>query len=453
MSKKKILLCSLMVFILVCNCFTIRAEEEKENQYEKMKADAYAKPIDTNQIQDWPQAPAIYADAAIVMDMDTGAILMGKSIEEKHYPASITKLLTVLVTLENASLTDQVEFTEDSVSFLEYDDAHIGMRPGEIIKMEDALYAVLLASANEVSHAVAENVGKQYLGGDYDSFIEKMNIKSRELGCVNSHWVNSYGLHNEEHYTCAYDMAKIASELYSYDTFRHIMEKNEYKIGVTNLVKEERVFQQMHKMLNPYSEYYDENCIGGKTGYTEEAMNTLVTMEEKNDMRLVAVVLHDYGAETYKDTQKMLEYGFHNFKRIPVGEKDNVREIKEFINKDATLILPRNLEISQLEKEIILTDTDVRSGQIIYKYDGHEVGRFDVLLTEEGYRSLTEDSKKETKVKEVKEEKDITQINHSKQIKVEIIFGILMLIVLIMIIVKIILFIKRRKHRKHRKRR
>lgn len=444
MSKKKILLCSLMVFILVCNCFTIRAEEEKENPYEKMKADAYAKPIDTNQIKDWPQAPAIYADAAIVMDMNTGAVLMGKAIEEKHYPASITKLLTVLVALENASLTDQVEFTEDSVSFLEYDDAHIGMRPGEIIKMEDALYAILLASANEVSHAVAESVGKQYLGGDYNSFIEKMNRKSQELGCVNSHWVNSYGLHNEEHYTCAYDMAKIASALYSYETFRHIMEKNEYKIGVTNLVKEERVFQQMHKMLNPYSEYYDENCIGGKTGYTEEAMNTLVTMEEKNDMRLVAVVLHDYGAETYKDTQKMLEYGFQNFKRIPVGEKESKGEIKEFINKDATLILPSNLEFSQLEKEIVLTDTDIRSGQIVYKYDGHEVGRFDVSLTEEGYRTLSENSKKET------EGKDKIEIDHSKKINVEVIFWILMLIVLIMLIVKIILLIKRRKHRKRR---
>ena len=264
MRKKRLLLCMLMIGILMCNCFTVMAEEV-ENPYEKMKADSYATPIDTNQINDWPQALPVYADAAIVMDIKSGAILFGKKIKEKHYPASITKLLTVLITLENASLTDKVEFTEDSVSFLNFDDAHIGMRPGEIISMEDALYAVLFASANEVSHAVAESVGKQYFGGNYDTFIERMNTRSKELGCINSHWTNSYGLHDNEHYTCAYDMAKIASAISSYDIFRNMMKKSEHKIGVTNLVNEERVFQQLHKVLNPYSEYYSENCIGGKT--------------------------------------------------------------------------------------------------------------------------------------------------------------------------------------------
>ncbi len=447
MRKKKLLLCTLMMVLFVFNCFGSYAEEEGVNSYEKMKADSYAKPIDTNKIKGWPQAPAVYADAAIVMDMDTGEVLMGKAIDEKHYPASITKLLTVLLTLENATLTDQVEFTQDSVSFLQSEDAHIGMRPGEIIGMEDALYGILLASANEVSHAVAENVGKKYLGGDYNRFIERMNEKSQELGCVNSHWVNSYGLHNEEHYTCAYDMAKIASNVYSYEAFRNIMKKYEHKIGYTNLVKEERVFQQTHRMLNPYSEYYNETCTGGKTGYTEEAMNTLVTMAEKDGKRLVAVVLHDYGTEVYKDTEKMLKYGFDNFKRIPVEGEETNGEIQRFVKKDASLLLPSNLDFSKLQKEIVLTDTGIRTGQVVYKFEGNEVGRFDVSLTEKGYRSLKTDNKEQATEKK---EAEPIQTDHDKMIKTEVVFGILMVVIFIMAFVKMILFIKRRKHKKRR---
>lgn len=447
MKKKKLIVCIIVVFLLTFQCHPLYAEGENVNPYEKMKADAYAKPIDTNGIKDWPQAPAIYADAGIVMDMDTGEVLFGKAIEEKHYPASITKLLTVLLTLENASLTDEVEFTQDSVSFLQYEDAHIGMRPREIIGMEDALYAVLLASANEVSHAVAETVGKQYFGGDYNRFIEKMNEKSRELGCVNSHWVNSYGLHDEEHYTCAYDMAKIASKVYSYEEFRQIMKKSEYKIGVTNLVKEERVFQQVHKMLNPYSEYYDETCTGGKTGYTEEAMNTLVTMAEKDGKRLVAVVLHDYGKEIYNDTKKMLAYGFDNFKKVPIEEVENEEAIQEFVKKDATLLLPSNLDFSKLQKEIVLTDTGIRTGQVVYKFEGNEVGRFDVSLTEKGYQSLTK-GKKPSQTKPSKENPSSREEN--KKIATELVFIGLMVVVLILVVVKIILFMKRRKRRKRR---
>lgn len=436
-----------MVFLLAFHCLTIYAEEENANPYEKMKADSYAKSIDTNKIKEWPQAPAVYADAAIVMDMDTGEILMGKSIEEKHYPASITKLLTVLLTLENASLTDQVEFTQDSVSFLQYEDAHIGMRPGEKISMEDALYAILLASANEVSHAVAETVGKQYFGGDYNRFIERMNEKSQELGCVNSHWINSYGLHDDNHYTCAYDMAKIASQVYSHETFRNIMRQNEHKIGETNLVKEERVFQQTHRMINPYGEYYNDICTGGKTGYTEEAMNTLVTMAEKDGKRLVAVVLHDYGAEVYKDTEKMLAYGFDNFKKMPIQEAERNDDIKGFAKKDAQILLPSNLEFSQLQKEIILTDRGIRTGQLIYKYEGHEMGRFDVSLTEKGYQSLKKD-KKDSKKEQKKEE--ISDSENGKTLPVEIICGIVILLILVLVFLKVILFIKRRKHKKRK---
>ena len=182
------------------------------------KQAAYDAVPETNGLKNWPQGPHVYANSAIVMEMNSGAILYGKKINDKHYPASITKLLTALVALENADPDDEVYFSEDSVSFLEYGDASIGMRPGEILSMNDALYGMLLASANEVSYAIAESVGKK-MGGGFETFIQKMNERCEELGCTGSHWTNANGLHDENHYTTAHDMALIGSAVYQFDSF------------------------------------------------------------------------------------------------------------------------------------------------------------------------------------------------------------------------------------------
>ena len=149
----------------------ILAEEEAEKQA------LYDTAADTNNLAGWPQGPNVNAASAIVMDMDSGAILYAKKADETHYPASITKLLTTLVALENGDLSDTITFSEDSINILSWDDAHIGMKPGEQICLKDALYAVLLASANEVSYAVAENVGTK-MGGGYDAFIQEMNDRA-----------------------------------------------------------------------------------------------------------------------------------------------------------------------------------------------------------------------------------------------------------------------------------
>ena len=196
----------------------VSAEEQEKQE----KAASYAEKIETNAISNWPQGPAIYAASGIVMDMNSGAVLYAKKADEQRYPASITKILSVLTALQYAKTTDTVAFSEDSISFLQWDDAQIGMKPGEEISMESALYGMLLASANEVSYAVAENVGRQYLQGGYAEFIEEMNRISQELGCTNSHWVNANGLHDEGHYTTAHDMARIAAAAYQHAEVRRL---------------------------------------------------------------------------------------------------------------------------------------------------------------------------------------------------------------------------------------
>ena len=256
--RKRILAAVLAVGLAAAPAASVSADEEETgvnpaDQREIERQTAYAIPPDTNSLAGWPQGPSVYGDSAIVMDMDSGAIVYGKQIDKRHYPASITKILTMLVALENSQLTDEVLFSEDSVSFLEYGDAHIGMTPGEIISMEDAYYGMLLASANEVSYAVAENVGK-LMGGDYNTFIQEMNDRSAELGCTGSHWVNANGLHDENHYTTAHDMALITSAVYQYDEYRNVVQSRSHTIPPTNLVNESRTFQQNHKMIWPQND-------------------------------------------------------------------------------------------------------------------------------------------------------------------------------------------------------
>ena len=298
---------------------------------ETQRQTCYAEPTDSNGLTNWPQGPAVYADSAIVMDMNSGAILYGKQIDKQHYPASITKLLTTLVALDHAKLTDKVEFSQDSISFLQYGDAHIGMRAGEELTLEDSLYAVLLASANEVSYAVAESVGKQ-MGGDYNTFIEAMNEESDALGCTGSHWTNANGLHDEQHYTTAHDMALIGAAVYQKEAFRTIAQSLTHQIPPTNLVNEVRTVNQTHKMLWPQNAIFYEYCKGGKTGYTDQARTTLVTMADNGELQLVAVVLYDFGSDAYTDTRAIFDYGFNNFSKVMLKDlekADGVRSYKD----------------------------------------------------------------------------------------------------------------------------
>ena len=345
---------------------------------------------DTNNIQGWPQGPHVYGDSAIVMDMDSGAVLYGKNVDERHYPASITKILTALVALENSKPDDEVYFSEDSVSFLEYGDASIGMTPGEILSMNDALYGMLLASANEVSYAIAESVGKQ-MGGGYDTFIQEMNDRSAELGCTGSHWTNANGLHSDQHYTTARDMALIASAAYQFEEFRTVTQTLNYTIGATNLVGESRTFQQNHKMLWEGGYYYYEYCTGGKTGYTDQSRTTLVTMADNGDLQLVAVLLQDDG-DVYTDTRAMFDYAFANFTKVPLTKEAKPEGIRSYTEESPYVVLPSGADFSSVRAEIAVTDKTTAAGTVTYTYQGQKVGAAAVELTEEYVKAGIADS-------------------------------------------------------------
>lgn len=328
-----------------------KTQEELAAEEDARKNAIYETVPDSNNLPGWPEGPKVHAASAVVMDMESGAVLYAKGAEEQHFPASITKLMTTLVALETGEPDDPVTFSEDSISFLEPGDASIGMLAGEQLSLNDALHAVLLASANEVSYAVAENMGMK-MGGSYQTFIDRMNERAQELGCTGSHWVNANGLHDDQHYTTAHDMARIAAAVYQYEPFRHFMESLQYTIGPTSMMQEPRTCWQNHKMLWPENEYYYEFVKGGKTGYTDQSGTTLVTMADNGEMRLAAVVLADYGVQAYEDTRAMLEYAFGNFTKVTIADKETSGDIENFPDQGAYVVLPAGVDFTQLECQV-----------------------------------------------------------------------------------------------------
>ena len=179
-------------------------EELQAQQEERMNL-----PVQSNQTEDWPEGPAIGAEGAILLEANTGVILYAKNIHEKLYPASTTKLMTCLLAAENSSMDEIVTFSRDAVFSIEQGSSNIGIDAGQAMPMEECLYGILVASANEVAAAVAEHVA-----GSREAFIDMMNEKAVELGCMDTHFVNPHGLFDEQHYTTAYDLALIAKAFF-----------------------------------------------------------------------------------------------------------------------------------------------------------------------------------------------------------------------------------------------
>lgn len=366
--------------------YKVKAEEgeDADTEGESTEIDPT---VQTNDIAGWPQGEAVECDAAICLDGNTGAVLYGKNIDKQEYPASITKIMTVLLALENGNLDDTVTFSENAVYSIEYGSAHLGLTAGEKLTLEQCLYGIMLASANEISNAVAEHIG-----GSVENFADMMNKKAEELGCVNTHFVNPNGLHDDNHYTCAYDMALITQAAMKYDKFREIIHTQEYSYPETNLVKEKRYFANHHGMLTDDSRAY-EGFIGGKTGFTDQAWNTLVSTAERDGMLLISVVLHADGQDIeYGNTKTVLDYGFANFKEVQINNLDqsaanlevtgieDPQELEKIKTADfskapftmdetTTITIPDNVDISSLMKRM-----DFAADKLTYYYGDQALG-------------------------------------------------------------------------------
>lgn len=260
-----------------------------------------------------PAKPEVAAEGAVLMEASTGKVIFEKNSGTRFYPASITKLLTALLVIENSRMDDMVLFRSSAVENLEAGAVALDMVAGDQMSVKDCLYAMLLKSANEVANALAEHVS-----GSVEAFTRQMTERAKALGCQNTNFVNPNGLNNAQHYTTAYDMALIASEAFRNETLCQIASTLTYQIPATIKSATPRTVTMGHKMLFPNDSRYYEGIVGGKTGYTSLAGNTLVTCVERDGIRLVAVVLKSKQTH-YADTKAMLDYGFQNAKALGLG--------------------------------------------------------------------------------------------------------------------------------------
>lgn len=366
--------------------------------------------VDVKAADYWPDAPETLSPGVILMEESTGTILYEKNSDEAHYPASITKIMTTLLALENGNLSDMVTFSDDAINNTE--GSGIARDYGEQMTLEQCLYGVMLESANECAYAVAEHVG-----GTVENFVDMMNAKAKELGCTNTHFANPHGLQDENHYTTAHDMALIAQAAYQNETFRIIIGTKMYTIPPTNKHAEETVLRNHHDMLCTYHnanrKYLYPYCVGGKTGYTATANSTLVTYVEKDGMTLICVVMNTQSPNQFIDTVNLFDYAFDNFQVLNVAENDtdysaettvdngNLDNIAPFVelDKDAVIVLPKTAEFSDTSSSVEYNDSDPEiAGSITYTYAGRNVGKADIKTTGvvvEGYAFDNESTEEE----------------------------------------------------------
>lgn len=310
---KKFLIKSLTIVLLLSS---IPSKKMQTEFISPVSLTDIAQPDENVSFPKGPKAKSITSASAIVMDADTGLVLYDKKSNVKHYPASITKIMTTLLCIENCTMNETVTFKESEVLNLESGASNIDTKVGETLTIEQCLYAIMLASANEVCLGVAD-----YISGDIPSFAELMNSRAKEIGCKNTHFSNPNGLHSDDHYTSAYDMAMISKEALKNSTFRKVAGTKVAYIPKTNKHAARPPIANHHNMLNAYTynQYIYDSCTGGKTGYTSMAQSTLVTFAERDGMHLICVVMKGQApkqsltANIYTDTTSLLDFAFENY--------------------------------------------------------------------------------------------------------------------------------------------
>lgn len=351
-----------------------------------MPMTAFAKP-------DWPSDTGIESEAGIVMDADSGTVLFGQNIHVQKAPASITKILTALVVIENSSLDDTVTFSHDAVYNVEDGSGNKNaIEEGDTLSVRDCLYLLLMRSSNQAANALAEHVG-----GSRDGFVKMMNEKTAELGCENSHFANPSGLNDDTQLTSVYDMALIASAAYKNDTLLTISKDKSYRLPATKNNPDGVTIQPEHKLLittDTESPNYYPYAVAGKTGYTSIAGQTLVTYAIKDDRHQIAVTMKSTQATHYQDTIALMDFGFLRFKNVNISENetaytsgdqpvqigDNSYQPSDLsMDTLAVITLPKDASFADAEKTVV-TDLpeDAPQGAVAllsYKYNDRKIGQ------------------------------------------------------------------------------
>ena len=356
------------------------------------------------------------AKAALLLDLNSGRILYSQNADEKLYPASLTKIMTCMLALENSFLDQVVTVSSEALEGLGEDSSSAGLLAGEELSMRELLYCVMISSANEACNVVAEAVS-----GSVASFVDLMNQRASELGCTNTHFVNPHGLHDENHYTTARDLSIITKAALKYDSFVTICTAAEHTVPATNLSGPRELYTTNYLISNHTTGiYYYPKAKGIKTGFTTPAGRCLVTMASGNGMNLLSIVMGaatvqqpdgNWLMKSFPETKALLEYGFSHFKeytlvsplnplgKLPVRLSANTESVVYAPASTVTAILPTDYDELLLRTVINLEnpegiDAPVRKDQVLGSvevyYDHELLGSSELLAISEVQRSAAE---------------------------------------------------------------
>ena len=374
-----------------------------ETDYNEMREERKTLPIQSNEIADWPEGPAIGAQSAILMEMNTHTILYAKNIDEKNYPASTTKILTCLLAMQNCSMDETITFSRESIYDVPTDGSRLGgIDTGDTMLLEQALYCVLVQSANDVASAVgehvAENLGK---GKSVTAFAQLMNEKAKSLGCKNTHFTNANGLYDDNHYTTAYDLALIGCEFFNNEMLCKMSSTPSYHFKL-HPGDEEDTWISSKNQLYKGKPYEYEYLLGSKTGFVSQSRQTLVSAAEKNGMKLVCVIFTEETPYQFEDTITLFQYGFENFQRMSINKNETKYQIDTLdlfdtdndlfgdstplisMENDSYVILPNTAVFSDADSALSYHEASDDSNivaTINYTYSGVNVGSCDIIFS------------------------------------------------------------------------
>ncbi|MBO1578181.1 D-alanyl-D-alanine carboxypeptidase family protein [Bacillus sp. XF8] len=276
------------------------------------------------------QAPTVFGQFAVSIDAKTGDVLYDKNANQHAFPASMTKVLTAILLMEHVKPEEQFTFSQPALD-QEKSNYQLEFQVGETIDRNTALTILMVLSANDVAYVIGERIG-----GSIENFANMMNEKAKQLGAKDSHFITPNGLHDPNHYTTAYDMAMITRGIQQYPEILQAM--NTKRITVTTSKQTVSIFNKSTYFENPYS-------IGGKTGFTNEARNTLVLLNEKDGNRIINVVMASQRPEIYEDMRQIADHSFSQFTKQMVLDKNNWHQITTYLDKNIDCDLEKSAEL------------------------------------------------------------------------------------------------------------
>lgn len=285
--------------------------------------------------------PNVSADNFVLMDGLTGEILYSSNPNAAYPPASTTKTMTALLTLENSKLEDKVIVGKNPPFAV---GSKAGIRENEELTVKDLLYGLLFVSGNDAANALAEHIG-----GSTENFVAMMNKRAKELGCENTNFVNANGLYDPNHKTSAKDLALIMRELVKHPEFSEIAtDNNTYNIIAANTPDVKHPVSNEIKMVWKNGRYYYNGIEGAKTGYTTQSLHSYVVSAKRNNQRLIVAIVHSNSSDFYSDATKLLNYGFNNFELAKLYSKgDEVSNYKVNDNLSIPLIAAEDFYYSK----------------------------------------------------------------------------------------------------------